>query len=93
MVPNPFVTIFAQESVNGGGGSSEDSEREIGREDSGEEEWQQALSVGGLGMSMEKGELASLIHQGARAILPTQVSLLLLRWLLACRVLQTRVGG
>ena len=72
-----------QEILNG----SEDSERDIGREDSGEEEWQQALSVGGLGMSMGKGELASLIHQGARAILQTQVGLLLVsllvsRWLI-----------
>lgn len=56
-----------------GGGFCGDYEGSVGHEDSGEEEWQQAFSVGGLGNSMSKGELASLIHQGARAILQTQV--------------------
>lgn len=59
-----------EESVAGG---SEDSDDDVGHEDSGDEEWQQALTVGGLGNSMSKGELASLIQQGARAILQTQV--------------------
>lgn len=54
-------------------GTEEDSEEDVGHEDSGEEEWQQALTVGGLGSSMSKGELASLIHQGAKAILQTEV--------------------
>lgn len=64
------VCVCVKESVAGG---SEDSEDDVGHEDSGDEEWQQALTVGGLGNSMSKGELASLIQQGARAILQTQV--------------------
>lgn len=66
------VFVLFQESAEGG---SEDSEEDAVLEDSvnGDEEWQQALSVRGLGYSVSKAELASLIHQGARAILQTQV--------------------
>lgn len=54
------------------GDDSEDWEGPI-HEDAGDEEWQQALSIGGLSNSLSKGDLATLIHQGARAILQTQV--------------------
>lgn len=73
----------------GGGGGLDESEGEIGQEDSGSEEWQQALSVGGLGMSMGKGELASLIHHGAGAVLKNQVRLVVWRRFIDMRVLRT----
>lgn len=54
-----------------GGGDLESKEQEQ------EQEQERALPAGHLGDSMSKGELASLIHEGARAIVKSQVRMVL----------------
>ncbi|CAN0540334.1 unnamed protein product, partial [Ectocarpus sp. 12 AP-2014] len=53
-------------------GSPDSAEGHRGREHSGKGDAPEALTGGGLEDSMSKGELASLIHEGARAVVEPQ---------------------
>ncbi|CAN0437857.1 unnamed protein product, partial [Ectocarpus sp. 12 AP-2014] len=53
-------------------GSPDSAEGHRGREHRGKGDAPEALAVGGVEDSMSKGELASLIHEGARAVVEPQ---------------------
>ena len=68
-----FDGDWCHDRSSSGGGDLESKEQEQEQE----QEQERALPAGHLGDSMSKGELASLIHEGARAIVKSQVRMVL----------------